>query len=144
MCSSDLDFIQYRKSNGFPEIPVSAVPLACSPVDRGFQDGLVSKDVRQVSSTRFVLCVCTIEIRKNHILAFNIWREWMRVASEEAPTLVLVGRRGWRVQDLFDQLESTAWLNGKIVHFEGISDRELALLYQNCLFSIFQIGRAHV
>jgi len=86
----------------------------------------------------YVLFVSTIEARKNHILAFRIWRRLVAdLPPEQVPTLVFAGRVGWLVSDLMQQLENTEWLRGKIRLLRDPSDHELAHLYDGCMFTLF-------
>lgn len=86
----------------------------------------------------FALIVSTIEIRKNHLLLFRIWRTLAETMPlEEIPTLVFAGRVGWMVQDLMQQLKNTDWLDGKIVLIDSPSDAELETLYDDCLFTLY-------
>ncbi len=86
----------------------------------------------------FALIVSTIEIRKNHLLLFRIWRELTEIMPlEQIPTLVFAGRVGWLVQDLIQQLKNTDWLNGKILLIDSPSDAELETLYDDCLFTLY-------
>ncbi|UPY36124.1 glycosyltransferase [Sediminicoccus sp. KRV36] len=84
----------------------------------------------------YVLCVGTIESRKNHMALFQAWQILLREGLEPPP-LLLVGRPGWRVADLMAQLESTRFLEGRIRVVHGVSDPELEALYRGCLFTIF-------
>jgi glycosyltransferase involved in cell wall biosynthesis len=43
----------------------------------------------------YVLSVGTIEIRKNHLLLYYVWRKLAEDLGERCPKLVLVGRPGW-------------------------------------------------
>jgi len=89
-------------------------------------------------STPFVLYVSTIEIRKNHTLLFRIWKQLIaKHGATRIPRLIFVGRPGWRVRDLMDQLESTRNLDGAILILHGLSDVELSVLYQHALFTAF-------
>ena len=86
----------------------------------------------------YVLFVSTIEARKNHILAFRVWRRLVAdLPPEQVPTLVFAGRVGWLVSDLMQQLENTDWLRGKIRLLRDPSDDELAHLYDGCMFTLF-------
>ena len=86
----------------------------------------------------FALIVSTIEIRKNHLLLFRIWRELTETMPlDQVPTLVFAGRVGWLVQDLMQQLKNTDWLNGKIMLIDSPSDAELETLYDDCLFTLY-------
>ncbi|MFT8347081.1 glycosyltransferase family 4 protein [Gluconobacter oxydans] len=86
----------------------------------------------------YVLFVSTLEARKNHLLAFRIWRRLVTdLPRDQVPTLVFAGRVGWLVSDLMQQLENTEWLRGKIRLLRDPSDEELAHLYDGCMFTIF-------
>jgi glycosyltransferase involved in cell wall biosynthesis len=86
----------------------------------------------------YVLFVSTIEARKNHSLLFRVWRRLLEeMPRERVPTLVFVGRVGGLVADLMKQLENSAYLDGKILLAEDVSDVELASLYRGCLFTVF-------
>ena len=86
----------------------------------------------------FALIVSTIEVRKNHLLLFHVWRRLLdEMTPDQVPTLVFAGRLGWLVGDLMRQLESSRFLDGKIVLIEDPSDAELAQLYDRCSFTLF-------
>ncbi|MFT8718814.1 glycosyltransferase family 4 protein [Acetobacter sp.] len=86
----------------------------------------------------YVLFVSTIEARKNHLLMFRVWKRLMDESNGvDVPTLVFAGRKGWLVESLFQQLDNTRWLDGKIIHIPSPTDEELAALYENCLFTVF-------
>ena len=60
----------------------------------------------QVIDAPFVLSVGTLEIRKNHLLLYHVWRRLVERHGEKAPRLVLVGSPGWLVGDLMQLLAS--------------------------------------
>lgn len=95
--------------------------------------------VGQVNFERpFVLFVSTIEVRKNHQLLVNIWRKMIKIHGEDAvPTLVFVGKMGWEIEGLRNDLTQSRFLDGKIVVKSGLSDSQVSLLYQDCLFTVF-------
>ncbi len=95
-----------------------------------------SKDTEPFVDGPFVLLVGTIEPRKNHRLAFAIWERLVEQRGEAAPKLVVVGRRGWRVDDLMLGLELNPLLDGVVDVRHDVSDAELAWLYNNCLFTM--------
>lgn len=98
---------------------------------------LVSEGVLSETAEDFILFVSTIEIRKNHIILFKVWKKLREEFGNSTPKLLLVGRPGWRVQDLMAQLKSTNYLNGNIKILHDLSDVELQHLYLNCRFSVF-------
>jgi glycosyltransferase involved in cell wall biosynthesis len=86
---------------------------------------------------RFVLFVSTIEGRKNHRLAFNIWRKLLATYDGETPVLVCVGRFGWRSEEFIRDVVATNNLSGKIIIKSDVSDEELDELYDKCMFTIY-------
>lgn len=84
----------------------------------------------------FVLCVCTLEVRKNHALLFYLWLRYAR-RGVETPKLVLVGRIGWRIGDLLAQIEATNNVGGRLALLHDLSDAQLGALYRACMFTVF-------
>jgi glycosyltransferase involved in cell wall biosynthesis len=118
-------------------IPVEAIPLAheLKPSDSFFEaeKWLSEKGLDEP----YVLCVGTIEVRKNHSLLFNVWRALQRTRSEPLPKLIFVGRAGWRVGDFMEQLKVTNYCGGRIEILNDLSDDELNALYDGALFTVF-------
>lgn len=85
---------------------------------------------------KFILCVGTIEARKNHTLLYYSYK----LAAEQGialPPLVIVGRIGWRSEDIYHIMNSDPQVSHYFKFLHSVSDSELAWLYQNCLFSIY-------
>jgi glycosyltransferase involved in cell wall biosynthesis len=86
----------------------------------------------------YVLFVSTIESRKDHIAAFEAWIALIgRFGMRRVPKLVCVGNRGWLNDAVYARLETHDALRSRVVMLSGISDPELALLYRNCLFTLY-------
>lgn len=126
--------------NGITDIDVEAVPLAhvLKPVKRlaAGRSAQWEGTIAHLRDRRFVLSVSTIEARKNHAYLFRIWRELLS-QGEDMPDLVFIGRQGWRVDELMDQIRDTNQLEGRLHILHDLSDEDLATLYQNCLFTAF-------
>ena len=91
-----------------------------------------------VAGGPFVLCVCTIEARKNHMLLYRVWAGLLRKYGGEAvPRLVLVGRWGWEVEEFRRALDASDSLDGHIIVLSDVGDEMLAGLYERCLFTVF-------
>lgn len=93
-------------------------------------------DIRTITKLPYVLCVGTMEARKN---CWRIAQAWQRLAAREdinPPRLVFAGRRGWLNDDFFETMETTGGLGGWIQFIYAPSDAELEYLYQNCEFTI--------
>ena len=117
-----------------PQIDI--VPLAHQFTQSNSAAAAISERVRKISQSAFVLCVGTIEVRKNPLYLFNLWKLMAR-SEREVPTLVYAGRRGWLVRDFIEQLENCGYLNGKIIILNSVTDGELDLLYRRCLLTVF-------
>lgn len=85
----------------------------------------------------YVLMVGTIEVRKNHALAVRAWRTMMRRGADPLPKLVFVGKWGWKIRDLRDQLRDSDNLAGHVQVLENLSDSELAAVYHGALVTLF-------
>lgn len=124
----------FLKSHGRREIPVVAVPLAHTLSDDRIPSSRWTAAISALEHRPYVLCVSTVEARKNHALLFDIWRS-LAALGVKVPNLVFVGRRGWRVDDLFAKFEATYYLGGTLHILHDLTDRELATLYQNARFT---------
>jgi len=67
---------------------------------------------------RFVLFVSTIEIRKNHRLAYQLWSR-LNEAEPALMPLVCVGGVGWRTDDLTRLIAADHDLRGKLILLGG-------------------------
>lgn len=111
--------------------PLVVLPLAVEPPRRHGSHAAAPE-------TPFVLSVSTIEVRKNHRLLFQVWRRLLEQNDPaKVPTLVLVGRKGWMVDDFWRELENSRYLDGKIVVRSDVGDEDLERLYETCLFTVF-------
>jgi glycosyltransferase involved in cell wall biosynthesis len=85
---------------------------------------------------RYVLFVSTIEGRKNHSYIFDVWAR-LSALVEDLPTLVCVGRFGWRAEQFLEKMLLSNNLGNKIRVMSDVSDAQLEALYANCLFSVY-------
>lgn len=89
----------------------------------------------------------TIEGRKNHRLLLSVWQDLLAHAGpgvplENLPLLVIVGRRGWQADDVFQTLNTTDF-RGRVLEAGPLDDGELARLLgtaQALLFPSFAEG----
>lgn len=84
----------------------------------------------------FILQVGTVELRKNHLLGYQAYRE-AAMKGDDMPYWVIVGGRGWLVGDLIHQMEYDPLVKDKIVILWGPDDEKLLWLYKNCRFTIY-------
>lgn len=84
---------------------------------------------------KFVLCVGTFEVRKNYTLLYYAYKQAHR-AGIKLPKLVIAGRAGWLTEDIRQIMAKDPDTAQSIMHLTNITDRKLAWLYQNCLFTV--------
>lgn len=78
----------------------------------------------------FTLMVGTLEPRKGHADILAAFSELWRQGAEYR--LVLVGRMGWRVEDLRASIVRHPEFGRKLLWFSDVDDNELERIYQTC------------
>jgi glycosyltransferase involved in cell wall biosynthesis len=79
----------------------------------------------------YFVCLGTVEARKNHLLLLNLWRDIVGQNAERAPGLVLIGRRGWEIENAIDMLSRCPALHGIVSERERASDIETVRILKN-------------
>lgn len=99
------------------------------PEDRYFQSG-------EIKEGSYILCVGTVEARKNHTLLYYVYK-LAKQKGIQLPPLIVVGRRGWKTENIYDIICDDPETNLQIIFLHNTGDEELAWLYDHCLFSIY-------
>lgn len=84
----------------------------------------------------FILCVGTVEVRKNHSLLYYAYK---LAASKgiDLPQLVIVGGSGWYSGDIQYLITTDPEMQDKIKIVHGLADDSLAWLYEHCQFTVY-------
>ncbi len=129
------DFLRSMGSRVKPDA-VTVVPLAH---EFGMHPRVVSPapEPQPDPSQRYVLCVGTIEGRKNGALLLAVWQRLLRRFGDETPTLVFCGKYGSKAGPFKSLLNSDPALQRKVRVVNSPSDDELAGLYSHALFTVF-------
>jgi len=136
---SRTDFLDYLHGRGI-EREVVTVPLAHE------LDGFARNErhtapsdptLTKLLASPFVLCVGTLESRKNGRALLDVWARMLAEGEPKVPQLVFAGKVGWKTEAFFDQLKHNALLRNKVTLLNAPSDQDLAFLYQNCAFSAY-------
>lgn len=85
----------------------------------------------------FVLCVGTIEIRKNGVGLLRAWQKVLTRLGDEAPLLVFAGKYGWKIDGFRQLLSNDDRLAAGVKVIDRASDSDLAFLYEHCLFHAY-------
>lgn len=131
------DIRNWSRRNSLKTVPIGVVRLGddfhiaqqLKPANTSFVEAGVEGD-------DFILCVGTIEARKNHMLLYYVYK----LAAQrqiKLPKILIVGRRGWHTEELFDLITNDPETKDKIIFLLDTSDEELSWLYKHCLFTVY-------
>ena len=87
-------------------------------------------DVELRGRPYFVICG-TIEPRKNHLLLLKVWQELVRSEGAKAPKLVIIGRRGWNNEEVFDLLDRAPWVSSHVIEVAGLTSNAMRQVVAN-------------
>ena len=132
--TSRSDFVSLMQDVEGPRPPVDVVLLG---TDLNVAERSERPPSKDLETTAFVLCVSTIEARKNHEVLYNAWDRLIQTYGDGVPTLLIVGMVGWGVSDLLFRIRTNPRLKDRIRILDNLADGELAWLYRNSLFTVF-------
>ncbi|MEJ1157105.1 glycosyltransferase family 4 protein [Prosthecomicrobium sp. N25] len=89
---------------------------------------LAAAGVPPTAAHPYFLAVGTIEARKNHLTLLAAWRMLVARHGPAAPRLVVVGRRGWEVEQVIDSLERSDLLRPVVCEAGPVDDAALRRL----------------
>jgi glycosyltransferase involved in cell wall biosynthesis len=152
--STGRDLSEYLATNNISR-PIRVTPLAQSALPRpavaepsqgegkidnanpSMPDPVIMPQRTRILLTHpYVLCVGTLEIRKNIWKIAQVWERLRTVEGLALPKLVFAGKRGWMIEDFDRMMTATGHLSGWIDIIEDASDTELEALYTHSLFTI--------
>ncbi|MBB3897035.1 glycosyltransferase family 4 protein [Roseococcus suduntuyensis] len=116
-----LQFHTRLREAGLAQPPVQAVGLGLDLPNASIP---MSETPR---AAPYVVMVGTIEPRKNHLLALQMWRQFAREGQPGTPRLRIIGRRGWDNEDVFRMLERVDF-GGLVEECGRLPDPEVARL----------------
>jgi glycosyltransferase involved in cell wall biosynthesis len=135
--------IRHHASRLLPDFNLPVHPVALNGDMRHY---LSERDVAPIDSLRhilppaasFVLCVSTLESRKNHLLLFKAWEALLdKHDMASVPFLICLGKSGWLFEEGAEFLRSRPALNSRILLISSVSDSALETLYRDSLFTVF-------
>ncbi|CAN5371919.1 hypothetical protein BH10PAT3_BH10PAT3_1580 [soil metagenome] len=92
--------------------------------------------IKSLADTDFIVCVGTIEIRKNHTLIYTAYKEGI-CRGIKLPHLVIVGSVGWYTGDILYELANDPEIKDLVTVLSHTSDAQLAWLYRNCRYAVY-------
>ena len=92
---------------------------------------------RYLPERKFVICVATLDVRKNHNLLYQVWRRLAEELGPDCPQIHLIGTPHFNVSDLLYQIHNDRLVNQLVIHLRDVTDEELAWYYRNCDFTLY-------
>ncbi|GGF75194.1 hypothetical protein GCM10011332_31510 [Terasakiella brassicae] len=87
-----------------------------------------------LNNKNYFLCVGTVEPRKNHAFLLDVFEKiWQK---GEDIHLVIVGKRGWNIDDLVNRIQKHPEYKKRLHWFNKLKDEEVANLYGNAYASV--------
>lgn len=123
-------------------LPHLDIPVGIMPLDARFPPLAEAPVAEWPAALRegqpFVLCVATIESRKNHLLLLHAWLTLLRRHGDAViPDLVLIGRCGFQAEPVLHLMQSAPELRRRVIHLQDVGDALPGQLYERCLFTVF-------
>ncbi len=120
------EFLRFACARSAPPPEVSVAFLGIESVFREFER---LPDLKP--GHPYFVVLGTIEPRKNHLLLLNVWRDLVERYGDQAPRLVIIGRRGWENENILDMLDRCPALEGHVLETGKLSDKEVAALMRS-------------
>ena len=128
------EIVKYCGESGFPVPPATVVRLGDELDSCSDQTPPLP---RFVPPRPFFLCVCSLDVRKNHRLLYDAWQVLAAQDPEGFPDLICLGVTHLYVNELLREIRNDRSVNGRIHILSGIEDSELAWYYRHCAATIY-------
>ncbi len=83
----------------------------------------------------FILCVGTIEAKKNHYLFYYVYK-LAKQRGVKLPKLVIIGRHGFHTDDMYDIMSRDPEVKDDFVFLHDATDENVSWAYDHCLFTV--------
>lgn len=134
--------IRHHAAKLLPELSLPVYPVALNGDMRSYLSEHAGRSAEGLHhilppKTDFVLCVSTLESRKDHLLLFRAWEALLgKYDADLVPVLICLGKPGWLFEEGAEFLRSRPLLSSKIMLISSVSDGALQALYRECLFTL--------
>ena len=106
----------HMRDFGRPDLPILQAHPPVAPIF-----GTPCPAHPRLAGTAYFVACGTIEPRKNHVLLVEAWRRLVAERGAAAPKLVVVGKRGWRSEEIVAALADPT-LGGAVIEVGGLSN----------------------
>lgn len=109
----------FAAERGLAVSPTLCAPLGLEPLKPAITVAVPLK-------APYFVILGTIEARKNHRLLLRIWPRLAERFGAATPKLVIIGRRGWSIDDVVERLDQDAALRPHVLELSNCGDEELS------------------
>lgn len=134
--SAGQDLRAFALASGYPVPTIRKINLA-HHLPPAVLQGDDTLRVRKLFSEKYVLCVGSIESRKNHLNLLTTWSRFVRSSAYGGEKLVIAGVWAWDFGAIQNLLHETGHVYGSVIVVERPSDDELRKLYAHCRFTAY-------
>lgn len=129
------ELVSYSRASGRPTDPEVRVVRLGGDGGLSVSPGDADPDILgPLTGVRYLLCVGTIEPRKNHTLVLDAFE---RLSAHHPDLhLVIVGRQGWRIDGVADRLRAHPLLGTRVHWPLAVNDATLDHLYQGAALTV--------
>ncbi len=130
------DIQRFCLAGGIPAPPVEVIRLGENLPAVG--EAQLPQALQMTANQPFALCVGTVEVRKNQLLLYHVWRKLIeKLGPERTPCLIVVGMRGWMGGNTMHLAENDPVTRAHVRFLPKCNDAELRWLYRHCLFTLY-------
>ena len=119
-------------SLGLPRIAGFVSGLGADFTDE--QSIRIPRNVRAATTNKYILCVGTIEPRKNHAYILDACEKSL---FAKGFNLVFAGRLGWNMDAFQERILACSYLNKQLFWLQGMDDRMIDYLYRHAFIVAF-------
>jgi glycosyltransferase involved in cell wall biosynthesis len=106
--------------------------VAIKGPEKPIEDAFVKSGLK---GNDFLLCVGTIEAKKNHYLFYYVYK-LAKQRGIKLPKLVIIGRRGFHTDDMYDIMTRDPEVKDNFVFLHDATDENVTWAYDHCLFTV--------
>ena len=134
--ATERDYLKCQALMGLRPLPTATAQSGCAVP--GHEGARKPGHFSGYETGRFVLCVGSIEPRKNHALLYRLWRRLVSERRDIAVPLLWAGGTHWAVNDLVSAFRRDPNVYPKFLDWTlGSSENALRWLYDNCRFTVY-------
>lgn len=133
---SKAEIINFAARHQLDPPPINIIRLG-DQVETSDRNSSDLAEPRNKPTRPFLLCLGTLEPRKNLRLLQDTWRRLLKESGFTCPDLVCIGHHDSRSAQIIHEIHCEPGINERIQLLDQIDDRQLAWYFHHCLATLF-------